>query len=325
MTDLSQPVTAPLALVAGASRGLGLIVARELGQRGHRVVICARDADELVSAAAMLSAEGIEVHTEVCDVADADAVQALVEGVEQHRGPIEVALVVAGVIQVGPLASLTRRHFEDAISIMLWGPINVGLAVTEKMRGRRRGRIGIVSSVGGLVSVPHLLPYSTAKFGAVGFSTGLRAELAGTGVKVTTITPGLMRTGSHLRAQFTGDHAAEFGWFSLGASLPLVSTHAERAASQIVDGVLAGKAYVVLTPMAKIAMRLNGLAPSVTAALVGLMGRTLPRAPRPRHTATVEGHQARAEMTPQTGSVFDRVTALGRRAAGRWNERPPGS
>ncbi|HEY5820326.1 MAG TPA: SDR family oxidoreductase [Propionibacteriaceae bacterium] len=325
MTALSPPSTVPLALVAGASRGLGLIVARELGRRGHRVVICARDAGELATAAAMLGEEGIEVHTEVCDVADADAVQALVDGVEQRLGPIEVAVVVAGVIQVGPLASLTRQHFEDAISIMLWGPINVGLAVTGKMRARRRGRIGVVSSVGGLVSVPHLLPYSTAKFGAVGFSTGLRAELAGTGIKVTTITPGLMRTGSHLRAQFVGDHAAEFGWFSLGASLPLVSTDAERAASQIVDGVLAGKAYVILTPMAKIAMRLNGLAPSFTAGLMGLMGRTLPKAPRQPRTPTVEGREARDEMEPRARSVFDRVTTLGRRAAGRWNERPPRS
>ena len=99
-------------------------------------------------------------------------------------------MVVAGVIQVGPLASMSRVHFEQAVSVMLWGPVNVALTVAQQMQARRRGRIGIVTSVGGLIPVPHLLPYSTAKFGAVGFSSGLRPELAGTGVKVTTIAPG---------------------------------------------------------------------------------------------------------------------------------------
>ncbi|MCW2811567.1 MAG: Short-chain dehydrogenase [Friedmanniella sp.] len=316
------PSDRPLALVAGASRGLGLLVARELGARGHRLVICARDAAELGRAEAMLGGLGYEVSTQVCDVADEAAVHALVDGVEDRLGPIEVAVVVAGVIQVGPLESLTRAHFEQAIDIMLWGPINVGLAVTARMRPRGRGRIGVVSSVGGLISVPHLLPYSTAKFGAVGFASGLRAELAGSGVKVTTITPGLMRTGSHLRAQFVGRQGAEFGWFSLGASLPLVSMDAEVAAARIVEGVLAGRAYVVLTPLAKIGMRLNGLAPGLTAGIMGTMSRLLPAPPRDGETGTVEGYEAEAMLKPGSRRVLGGLTTLGRRAAAAWNERP---
>ena len=108
-------------------------------------------------------------------------------------------MVVAGVIQVGPLSSMTRAHFEEAVNIMLWGPVNVALAVLPGMRRRSRGRLAVVSSIGGIIAVPHLLPYSTAKFGALGFSSGLRSELAGTGISVTSIVPGLMRTGSHLR------------------------------------------------------------------------------------------------------------------------------
>ncbi len=316
------PADRPLALVAGASRGLGLLVARELGARGHRLVICARDAAELAVAETMLTGLGYEVHPQVCDVADETAVQTLVADVEDRLGPIEVAVVVAGVIQVGPLESLTRAHFEQAIDIMLWGPINVGLAVTARMRARCRGRIGVVSSVGGLISVPHLLPYSTAKFGAVGFASGLRAELAGSGVKVTTITPGLMRTGSHLRAEFVGRHGAEFGWFSLGASLPLVSMDAEVAARRIVDGVLAGRAYVVLTPLAQVGMRVNGLAPGLTAVMMGVMSRLLPSAPAGGATATLEGHQAEATMKPTSRRVLSGLTTLGRRAADAWNERP---
>src|SRR5215207_10885630 len=91
-------------------------------------------------------------------------------------------ICVAGIIQVGPLEALTREHFTSAIDTMLWGPINISLAVVPGMRERKRGRIGLITSVGGLVSVPHLLPYCSAKFGAVGFSRGLRAELGLRGV-----------------------------------------------------------------------------------------------------------------------------------------------
>lgn len=317
-TDGPQ-LDAPVALVAGGSRGLGLLVARELGDRGYRVVICARDDTELAEARKALVARGHDVSVQVCDVADADAVERLVSDTEATRGPVAVLVTVAGIIQVGPLEALGREHFTQAVDTMLWGPINTALAVVPRMRVRGHGRIGVVTSIGGLISVPHLLPYSTAKFGAVGFSSGLRAELAGSGVKVTTITPGLMRTGSHLRAKFTGRQGAEFGWFSLGASLPLVSMDAERAAWQIVDGVLAGRAYVVLTPLAKIGMRVNGIAPGVVAGMMGLLNRVLPKSPR-EPSETLDGWQAEQQQTAVKRKAVAGLTGLGRTAAARWNQ-----
>ena len=315
-------MAAPLALVAGASRGLGLLVARELGRRGYRLVICARSAEELDLARAHLEADGLTVRTAVCDVSDADAVEALVADTERSDGPVAVAVVVAGVIQVGPLASLTRAHFEEALGVMLWGPVHVGLALAAPMRARGYGRIGIITSVGGFVPVPHLLPYSTAKFGAVGFAAGLRNELAGTGVKVTTVAPGLMRTGSHLRAEFTGNQAAEYAWFAPSATLPVISMDAERAAVRIVDGVLAGRAYVLLSVLTKLAARVNGLAPTTTAAFLGLASRLLPSGPAPAGTSTIQGYQVEERLKPLASSLTKVVTILGRRAAGRWNQGP---
>lgn len=323
MTSPTLPSAAPLALVAGASRGLGLLIARELGRRGHRLVICARSGEELDRARDQLEAEGLTVRTAVCDVADGEAVSGLVADVEATDGPIEVALVVAGVIQVGPLDSLTSDHFAEAISIMLWGPINVGLAVAAPMRARGHGRIGVVTSIGGLVPVPHLLPYSTAKFGAVGFTAGLRSELAGTGVKVTTIAPGLMRTGSHLRAEFTGRQGAEYAWFAPSATLPGITMNPERAARTIVDGVLAGRAYVLLSLLTKVGARVNGLAPSTTAALLGLAARLLPSGPPPAGTSTVQGYQVEQGLKPLPAALVKAVTVLGRAQARRWNQRPP--
>lgn len=304
----------------GGSRGFGLLLARELGRRGHRLAICARDADALERAAADLSSAGYDVTTETCDVTDRDQVDDLVRRVEEAQGPIEVMICVAGIIQVGPLEALTREHFTSAIDTMLWGPINISLAVLPGMRERKRGRIGLITSVGGLVSVPHLLPYCSAKFGAVGFSRGLRSELAGSGVSVTTVAPGLMRTGSHLRAQFVGDHPAEFAWFSAGASLPLISVDAERAAAQVVSGILVGRAMVVTTPLARIGWRIDALFPTLTSAVFGLAAQLLPGSSSPGET--VEGWQAAKRMSPSGRRVSDAITTLGRRAADRFNEHP---
>ena len=314
----------PVALVAGASRGLGWLIARELGRHGFWVMICARTGDDLERGAAMLRSEGINVSTTVCDVGDEAAVARLIERTEADLGPIEVAVVVAGVIQVAPLEALNRSHFVAAVDTMLWGPINVGLEVAQRMRARGRGRIGVITSLGGLISAPHLLPYSTAKFGAVGFARGLRSELSGTGVSVTTVAPGLMRTGSHLRAQFLGDHGREFAWFGTAASLPLLSMDAERAAGIIVRGILNRRAVVTTTPLTKIVPRVDALFPGLASAVLGLTVRLLPESPGGRDSRhALEGWQAEKSLNRRSQLILDRLTTLGRRAAARFNEQRP--
>lgn len=317
--EAGDAVTAdlPVALVVGASRGLGLLVARELLDRGHRVVIAARDERELEDATTLLGGHG-PVRARPCDVRDAGAVEALVRDVEAVEGPIEVAVTVAGIIQAGPLESLTHQHFADAVDTMTWGPVNVALAILPGMRERGSGRIGTVTSIGGMVSPPHLLPYATAKFGAVGFSDGLAAALSGTGVSATTIVPGLMRTGSHLNAVFTGDAAKEYAWFAPAASLPLLSIDAERAARRMVTGVLNGKPVVVLTPLAWTGIRVRGLLPGTTTRVMGLANRLLPVAPPGGGDAQVEGSVAERRLDLP---VVRRLMTLGERAARRFNER----
>jgi NAD(P)-dependent dehydrogenase (short-subunit alcohol dehydrogenase family) len=313
----------PVAVVVGASRGLGLLIARELDREGFRVVIAARNPEELARAAEQLRADGARVATDVCDVTDNAQVEALVARTETEVGPIEVMICVAGIIHVGPLVSQTRANFEAAVDTMLWGPVNAALAVVPRMRERGRGRIGVITSVGGRIAAPHLLPYSTAKFGAVGFTRGLRAELAGTGVSVTSVEPGLMRTGSHLGASFIGDHGREYAWFAAAASMPLLSIDAERAAGRIVRGILAGRAVVTVTPLAIVAPRVDALFPGLASAILGLTVRLLPDAPgTPESTEAVTGWQASERLTRRGRFAVNRLSALGRSAARRFNERP---
>ena len=307
-----------VALVAGASRGLGLLIARQLMAHDCTVVVCAREREELDKACQLLDPTGERVLTYVCDVSQSEAVAEMVRWTEAEVGPIDVAITVAGVIQVMPLQNTRLEHFEEAVEIMTFGPIHVALAVLPEMRRRWRGRIGTIASIGGAVSVPHLLPYSTAKFGAIGFSRGLSAELAGTGITSTTVVPGLMRTVSHLNARFGGDAPAEFAWFAPGASLPLLAMDAERAAARIVRGVLAGRNQVVLTPLAKIGMRVSGLAPSLTTTAMKVMARLLPSPSEDNQDpTTVAGHTARRRLS---SPVVEKRTALGTRAAHRFNQ-----
>jgi NAD(P)-dependent dehydrogenase (short-subunit alcohol dehydrogenase family) len=298
-----------------------LLLAREVSRRGFHPVLSARSLPELEGAAAELAGEGISVTTEVMDVGRPEQVGAVIARVEAEVGPVDLLLCVAGVIQVGPLNALDREDFVEAIDVMLWGPINTALAVLPAMRRRGRGRIGIITSVGGLISAPHLLPYSTAKHGAVGFTRGLRSELAGTGVSVTTVAPGLMRTGSHLRATFRGDVRREYAWFATAATLPVLSMDAGRAARRIVTGVLRGRPVVVLTPLAQLAPRVDALMPRVGAAVLGVITRMLPAWPAEgRRSARMEGRQVEDLMAARPRAWLRRVTALGRRAAARNRE-----
>jgi NAD(P)-dependent dehydrogenase (short-subunit alcohol dehydrogenase family) len=309
------------ALVTGGSRGLGLAVARELLRRGARVAVCGRDRATLDRARADLEARGARVLAEPCDVTDRRGVEALVRKVRHALGPIDVLVNNAGVVQVGPVDLMTDGDFEDALGTHFWGPLYVIRAVLPDMRARGRGRIANVASIGGLLSVPHLLPYSASKFALVGLSEGLAAELAADGIRVTTVCPGLMRTGSPRHGRFKGRHRAEHAWFSLAAALPGSSMSAERAARRLVTALERGEPWLVLSLPAKAAARVHGLFPGATTRALGLVSRALPRAgpggPGAGGAPGVPGRESGSWLSPSW------LTALDERAATRLNQEAP--
>lgn len=209
-------------LITGGSRGLGLVMARELLREGARLAICARDEAELERARTDLVRRGADVLALPCDVTNQEQVNEMVRVVRDRFGQIDVLINNAGAIAVGPMEVMTLEDYEAAMKIHFWAPLYTTLAVLPEMRQRHEGRIVNISSIGGKISTPHLLPYSASKFALTGFSEGLRAELASYGIVVTTICPGLMRTGSPYNAIFKGQHRAEYTWFSLSDSLPLI-------------------------------------------------------------------------------------------------------
>jgi NAD(P)-dependent dehydrogenase (short-subunit alcohol dehydrogenase family) len=308
-------------LITGGSRGLGLLVARELTREGARVAITARDAATLTRAREDLAGQGATVLALPCDVSDREAVERLVRETTQRLGPIDAVVNNAGTITVGPVDEMSVEDYEATLATNFWGPLYTIMAVLPAMRARRAGRIVNVASIGGRLSVPHLLPYSVSKFALVGLSEGLRAELAREGIEISTICPGLMRTGSPRHAWFKGQHRAEYAWFSLADSLPLVSMSAERAARQIVDALRFGDADRVLSLPARFGATMHGVFPGLTAELLGLVNRLLPgsRGPgrqSPVGAGAVKGEASTSSLSPSL------LTTLSDRAAERANQLP---
>lgn len=300
-------------LITGGSRGLGLVLAREFARAGSRLVIAARDEHALERARAELTARGADVLAIPCDVNDRVQVARLVESATKHFGRIDVLVNNAGTIQVGPMEEMDVEDYERAMATHFWGPLYSTLAVLPGMRERGEGRIANISSIGGVVSMPHLLPYCASKFALEGLSEGLRAELAKDGVTVTTVVPGLMRTGSPLNARFKGKHRSEYAWFSVMDAMPFVSMNANRAARKIVSAMRHGDRHVVLSLPAKFAALAHGLFPGLVSSFLGVVNRTLPAPGGIDH-----GEASGLESESPFSSSW--VTALSARAALRNNQ-----
>lgn len=265
-------------LITGGSRGLGLVLARKFAAEGARLAICARNQDELKRAQTELENAGAEVFATSCDVRHQNQVNEMIDKVYGHFGQIDVLVNNAGVIQVGPLETQTKEDFENALAVHFWGPFYTMQAVLPKMKEKGAGRIVNISSIGGKMSVPHLAPYCASKFALVGLSNAMRVELAKDNIFVTTVCPGLMRTGSHVNAMFKGKNELEFALFSVMNSSPFTSVSAEKAARDIVEACRRGEAEAIISIQAQIAAKANSLAPELVAEISALINQILPSA-----------------------------------------------
>jgi NAD(P)-dependent dehydrogenase (short-subunit alcohol dehydrogenase family) len=309
----AEDLAGKVVLITGGSRGLGFALAERFAAEGARLSICARGEEALERARAKLS-DRAEVHAQRCDVSDRAQVDAWVAASLERYGRVDVLVCNAGVIATGPFSAMRLEDFEEAMAIMFWGTVHATLAVLPHMRERGEGTIANVTSIGGKVAVPHLSSYTPAKYAAVGFSQALNAELAPHGIRVVTVVPGLMRTGSYLAAFYKGRQALQYAIFSPVSSTPGLTVPADRAARRIVEAVRRGEPEVTLGLHAKLLARANGLAPGLTAEALGLVARVLPDVDGP--TDKVRGDEIDSPVDDSA------LTALGREAAAEFNQQP---
>jgi short-subunit dehydrogenase len=284
-------------LITGGSRGLGLVAARELAARGARVAICARSEEELERVREEFRERGWEIITEACDVGMQAEIEDCVCSVGEKLGAIDILINNAGNMVVGPAENHETSTFEETLQTNFWGPYYATLAVIPQMRQRRSGRIVNIASIGGKLAFPHLLPYSVSKFALVGYSEGLRAELLKYNVFVTTVCPGLMRTGSPRNADFTGDTEKEYAWFKISDSIPGASISAKSAARKIIRGLVNGEAEIHLGLAAQLGSVAHGIAPGVTADAFGLIDEYLMPAAKKGRVEPTKGAENESNAT----------------------------
>lgn len=298
-------------VITGGSRGLGLVIARQLAAEGAKLCLLARNEAELARAREQLTALGAEVMTVRCDVRRRADLRAAVDQILDRWAAVDVLINNAGVIQVGPLEHMTTEDFENAMATHFWGPLHLMYETVPAMRRRGFGRIVNISSIGGRVAVPHLAPYAASKFALAGLSDAVRSELDQYGIRVTTVAPGLMRTGSPRNADVKGQHEAEYAWFAISDSLPGLSISAERAAAQIIEACRYGDPELTITLPARLAVLANYVAPDMVATAMMLANRLLPGPAGVQGDRHKKGRDSESKWAPSAATVLtDRAAVV---------------
>jgi short-subunit dehydrogenase len=184
----------PVALITGASRGIGAATARELARQGYALVLAARSARALEELAAELSAAGVSVLPVPTDMLSQPELQRLADVALGRYGRVDALVLNAGIGGTGVVARMPAHAAADTIGTNLLAPIELTRLLLPQMLDRRSGAIVLIGSVAGRVSAPTSVVYSASKFGLRGFAEGLRREVAHRGVDVTLISPGFIRT-----------------------------------------------------------------------------------------------------------------------------------
>lgn len=296
-------------VITGGSKGLGLILARQLLEQGARVAICARDAVELEEALEDLNQIGGEVRGYTCDVGKKNQVEDFFSQLVGDFGSLDIVINNAGILQVGPMESFSHEDYERAMDVMYWGIVNSTMAALPYFKEKKSGQFVNITSVGGQVSIPHMLPYSGAKFAAVGFSRGMTAELRKDNIFVTTILPWLMRTGSYVNGVFQKDNKQEFKLFAFGSTAPLLTLNAEKAAKRILKATRERKAEKAIGLQARLAIEVDHFLPNLTSSVLGIVSRILPGDPE------IIGHEKGEEIRQRyADSEFPVAREVGKKA-----------
>jgi short-subunit dehydrogenase len=191
-SSTKRPLAGQVALITGASGGIGQATARELARQGASVVLAARRADLLDALATELGASGVEALTVPTDLTDSTQIEPLVERAVERFGRIDILVNNAGIGSSRSLAKTAPDAIRRELEVNLVGAILLTRIVLPGMLERRRGAIISIASVAGHVAVEPL--YSATKFGIRGFSYALRRQLRGSGVTVSVVSPGFIRT-----------------------------------------------------------------------------------------------------------------------------------
>ena len=252
---------APTVLITGASQGIGRATALLFAQKGYDLVLAARQADRLQTVAQEVQALGRSALAVPTDVKEPEQVNTLAQKALAQYGSIDVLINNAGIYLSGPVEEFSLSDWHQAIDTNLWGYIHMIQALLPQFLERGSGTIVNLSSIGGKVPIPYLVPYSTSKFAVTGLTEALHSELAPKGIQVCGIYPSVIKSSLMERAIFRGkndqDAQARREQLDQVLSTPVVEKP-EDVAKAIWDAVKNQKSEVLVgsANMSKAAYRL---------------------------------------------------------------------
>ncbi|MGH9777675.1 MAG: SDR family oxidoreductase [Candidatus Acidiferrales bacterium] len=252
-----------VAIVTGASEGIGKAIAELFAREGARVVLAARSEDKLRELAARLGPErALGVPT---DVADAAQVDRLVARTVEHFGGLDIVVNNAGFGLYAPCHEMDWDHFRHLWEVNFFGAVRLALTALPHLR-KRRGAIVNISSVAGKIPLPYMGAYCASKFALNTISSAMRMELKQAGVRVVTVLPGRVATQFHLAAYRDGQNLP--GVFQRRKS---EGVSAEKVASATLNAVLSGKREVVVPWRLRLVMAASALMPGLRESVLSRM------------------------------------------------------
>jgi NADP-dependent 3-hydroxy acid dehydrogenase YdfG len=189
-----KPLAGMNALITGASRGIGLAIARKLAQLGARLSLCARDAARLDAANTELRRDGFEALTMVADVTHAHEIQSLVDRTHRELGPIDILINNAGIGRFGPAHQMTEADWDAVLDTNLKSVFLVTRAVAPGMIERKRGHIVNISSLAGKNAFAGGAIYCASKWGLMGLTACMAEDLRAHNIRVSAVCPGSVAT-----------------------------------------------------------------------------------------------------------------------------------
>lgn len=242
-----------VAVITGASEGIGAAIARRFAGDGARVVLAARSEEKLEALAEELGSErALAVPT---DVTDAEQVKRLMARTREHFGGLDILVNNAGVGLYASVAEMAWADFEQMWKVNFFGVVRCIREALPDLR-ERRGMVVNISSVAGKLAIPYLTGYCASKFALNAFSTGLRMELAQAGVRVVVVCPGTVRTPFHQSAFRSNRLPEVFAQRSRGG------ISAERVAAATLRAVVRERREVVVPWRLRLAVGFRNLLPA---------------------------------------------------------------